>query len=316
MTYQVLFVETFLTQQARRYLEEHDCVVTTRPISDPSSEESVVQAVKGYDAVIAGGEVYSEKVIESLEGLKIIARKGVGYDNVDIGAAVRAGILVTNTPGATSRAVAEMTIALMFSLLRRLPQFDAEMKNGVFRQEPTVSELQACTVGIVGMGHIGSEVIRLLAPFEPSFMAYDISWNTQFADAYDVRYRDLNELAVAADFVSIHVPLNRHTQNLIGADLFRRMKPTAYLINTSRGPVVDKDALYTALVEKKIAGAGIDVHWEKPIRDDDPLVALESVIATPQIAYNTAECQARMMMTAAEEVVAALNGRGVRYAIS
>ena len=316
MAYRVLFVESYFDPTAREYLESNDCELTIAPLENSESEDEVIQAVKGFDAVIAGGEIYSERVIGALDGLKIIARKGVGFDRVDLEAAKRAGILVTNTPGATSRAVAEMTIAMMFSLLRRLPRHDANIKNGIWDRTPTVSELRTLTIGIVGMGHIGSEVIKLLKPFGASFVAFDKTWNAQFAREHQVKRVSLETLMEGSDFVSIHVSLNPATKGLVSADLLGKMKPTAYLINTSRGPVVDKAALRNVLENNKIAGAGIDVHWTEPVSADDPIAGNKNVIATPMIAYNTRECAARMMMAAAEGVVAALHGRPVKYELT
>ena len=314
MRHKVLFTERYLTEEGKAYLEQNDCEVVTRFLRW-QPEKELIDALKDCDAVIAGGEVYSEQVINSAKKLKIIARLGAGYDHVDLSAASRAGVTVTNTPGATSKAVAEMVLGLMLALLRRIPIYDAGMKRGIWDQEPTVTELGSSAVGIVGMGFIGREVIRLLQSFGPRVVAYDVVWDPDFARANAVERVSMERLMEVSDIVSIHVPLNEKTRGLINAGLLKRMKSTAYLINTSRGAVIEKEALKYALENHLLAGAALDAHWDTPAAPDDPIVRMENVIATPMVGYNTRQCQARMVKAAAEEVVAVLNGRTPRYAL-
>ena len=208
-----------------------------------------------------------------------------------------------------------MVLGLMLALLRRIPIYDAGMKRGIWDQEPTVTELGSSAVGIVGMGFIGREVIRLLQSFGPRVVAYDVVWDPDFARANAVERVSMERLMEVSDIVSIHVPLNEKTRGLINAGLLKRMKSTAYLINTSRGAVIEKEALKYALENHLLAGAALDAHWDTPAAPDDPIVRMENVIATPMVGYNTRQCQARMVKAAAEEVVAVLNGRTPRYAL-
>ena len=224
MRHKVLFTERYLTEEGKAYLEQNDCEVVARFLRW-QPEKELIDALKDCDAVIAGGEVYSEQVINSAKKLKIIARLGAGYDHVDLSAASRAGVTVTNTPGATSKAVAEMVLGLMLALLRRIPIYDAGMKRGIWDQEPTVTELGSSTVGIAGMGFIGREVIRLLQSFGPRVVAYDVVWDPDFARANAVERVSMERLMEVSDIVSIHVPLNEKTRGLINAGLLKLMKP-------------------------------------------------------------------------------------------
>jgi phosphoglycerate dehydrogenase-like enzyme len=314
MKYKVLFTESYLTPEGRKILEEGGCQVDTEFLRF-ESEDKLIHALQDYDGVIAGGELYSERVMKSLKKLKIIARLGAGTDQVDLKAAARAGVEVCNTPGATARAVAEMTMALMLSFTRRVPWHNDDMKKGIWNQNPTAMEITGSTVGIVGMGYIGREVIRLLQSFSAEIVAYDIVWNEAFAAENQVRRVSLPQLMEISDIVSIHTPLTDETRGFINASLLKKMKPTAFVINTSRGPVIDKHDLLVALQNKQIAGAALDALWEEPPEPDDPVIRMENVIAVPHVAFNTNECKARMVRMAAEEVLRVLSGQGARYSV-
>ncbi|NPV54314.1 MAG: phosphoglycerate dehydrogenase [Firmicutes bacterium] len=314
MRFKVIFTESYLTEEGRHYLESNNCEVGVKSLRwEP--EEELIDALRDADAVIAGGEKYSERVLMAAKKLKVIARLGTGTDAIDLAAATLAGITITNTPGANSPAVAEMTLGLMLSLCRQIPQLDSSMKKGIWKQ-PVATELSSSTVGIVGMGCIGHEVIKRLKPFGSRIVVFDVVRDSDFAEKWGVEYVSLEHLMEISDIVSIHVPLRDDTRGLINADLLRRMKPTAYLVNTSRGPVVEREALMHALEKKLIAGAALDVHWREPCEPNDPLVIMENVIATPHVGYNTREAQARMVKAAAEDVVAVLNGRPPRFPVN
>lgn len=310
----VLFTENYLTDEGGKILENARYEVAAEFLRW-ESQDRLIDALQDCDAVIAGGELYSEPVIRSAKKLKLIARLGAGTDQVDLEAAARIGVQVTNTPGATARAVAEMTLALMLSFARGVPRHNAALKKGTWDQDPTAIEISGSTVGIIGMGFIGREVIRLLQSFSPEIVAYDVVWDDTFAAENRVRRVSLPELMEASDIVSIHTPLNEATRGFLNSFLLNKMKRTAFLINTSRGPVIDKDDLLAALLNKRIAGAALDALWEEPIEPDDPIIGMENVIATPHIGFNTQDCKARMVRMAAEEVVRVLSGEKPRYPV-
>jgi phosphoglycerate dehydrogenase-like enzyme len=274
----------------------------------PEEEEVICREIQGVDAVIAGGEVYTRRIFDAADNLKIVARSGAGYDRVDLKEATAHGIWVTNTPDATSPAVSEFTMGLILSLLRNIHGMAQDMKHGkweAFRGR----ELGSLTLGIVGAGSIGRAVIKQARGFGTKVLAYDIRPCQSFAAEWQVEYVPLDDLMALADVVSIHVSLNEHTRGLINERRLKLMKESAYLVNTSRAPVVERADLIAILQAKRIAGAALDVHDPAPCAPDDPLVLLDNVLATPWSAYNTEGAAARMSITAAKDVVAVLQGR-------
>ena len=311
MKYKILFTETYITQEGIEYLNAHDCEVICDYLRW-KSEDELIAALQGIDGVIAGGEKYSPKVINAARNLKIIARLGSGFDAVDIETASKAGILVTNTPGATASAVAELALGLCLSALRRIPQMNGKLKAGVWEQS-TGRELSSCVVGIIGTGFIGREFARLIRPFGCKVLAFDVFKNKKFADEYGVVYVNLEEIAKNCDVISIHLPLFHDTEGMINTDFLSKMKADAYIINTSRGQVIDKTALKNALEQGVIAGAAIDAHWEEPCKPVDEIVILPNVICTPHIGYNTKETKRRMIQMASDEILAVLRGENPKY---
>jgi D-3-phosphoglycerate dehydrogenase len=314
MTFNVHNTQSYLSQQAQRYLTEKGCQISYSEWENLSEEEFCL-AIQGHEAVIAGGERYTRRVLEAADKLKIIARVGAGTDRVDLAAATERGIWVTNTPGANGAAVADFTIGLILSLLRNIHNMAREMKEGKW-QKYQGRELGGLTLGIVGTGAIGREVIKRARGFGTAVVAYDIGRDEGFAAQWQVAYVPLDELMARSDIVSLHTPLTTETTGLIDERRLGLMKRTAYLINTSRAPIVDRAALLKILQAKAIAGAGIDVHDPEPCAPDDPLVQLENVLATPWTAYNTTEARETMSMMAAQEVVAVLEGRMPHYPVN
>lgn len=270
------------------------------------TETALISAITGCVAMIAGGEIISEKVIRAgSPTLKLIARSGVGYDNVDLKAAAEYGVNVTITPNANTYSVAEMVMGLMISQARSIPVMDRQVRTGHWKRI-VGNELYQKKLGIIGTGKIGVEVAKRAKAFGMEIMAYDLYPNEMIAKEYALRYMALEELLPEADFVTIHVPpapdgplINRRALDL--------MKPTAYLINTARGQLVDEDALYDALKNKKIAGAGLDVFSHEPLTESK-LFELENVIFSPHVAGATNESVYRMGLMAAEEVLRVASG--------
>ena len=226
--------------------------------------------------------------------LRLVQLLSAGYDRVDIEAARKAGVPVSNNGGANAIAVAEHTLMLMLAVLKRVVRFHNDIVGGKWRAgdspETRVYELAGRTLGIVGLGNIGKKVARRAAAFDMRVQYYDIArLSLDQEDALGVRFALLTELLQTSDVVSLHVPLDDSTRGMLGASQFARMKPTAVLVNTCRGPVVDEDALYRALVEGVIAGAGLDVLVDEPPAKDHPIFALPNVTLTPHSAGPTWE---------------------------
>jgi len=269
---------------------------------------------KESEAIILGLEPIDDAFLNDFPKLKIIARYGVGYDNVDVEACTRRGIYVTHTPGILSHAVAELTICLMLCLSRNLFQADKYVRTEWAKPKketklPKGIDLYGKTLGIIGLGRIGYQVAARAKAFGMKIIYYDIERKTEAEKTLGIQCVSLETLLREADFVSLHVPLTPKTRGLIGEKELKLMKPTAYLINTSRGPVVDEEALYRALKEGWIAGAGLDVFNEEPLPLDSPLIGLENTILTPHIGTYTAETRRAMALMCIENVRAALMGK-------
>jgi len=292
---------------ALRLLREARCEIIPNPTESKLTEEEMVALIGDADAVIAGAEPITARVMDAAPRLRIIARRGVGYDAVDVPAATVRGIPVTITAGVLSGAVADHAMALLLAVARRIPQFDRRTKAGEWDRSPAV-EVSGKTLGIVGFGAIGRAVARRAAGFGMRILAFDVVPDAAAAASLGVTLCDFDTLLQASDFVTLHVALTPSTRGMINDAALRRMKPTAVLINTSRGPVVDEGALRRALQEGRLAGAGLDVFHDEPIRDLT-LVRLEQVVATPHVASHTVETLIRTELSCAEAVLAALQGR-------
>ncbi|HOK53074.1 MAG TPA: phosphoglycerate dehydrogenase [Armatimonadota bacterium] len=253
------------------------------------SSQETVRVAKGFDAVIAGGEQYDRPALEQLrDRLKIIARHGTGIDNIDIKAATELGIAVTNAAGRNARPVAEHAVGMMLALTRKICQYNAQMHRGVW--SPAVSkELYGKTVGIVGFGAIGRWLASLLKGFSCRILVYDKVPCVEAAKSADAEYVSLDYLLAHSDFVSLHLPLTQETRGSIGNEFFRKMKPTAIFVNTSRGKIVRENELVEALQAGIIAGACLDVFANPPINESHPLCGMQNVVMSPHTSAVTEE---------------------------
>ena len=268
-------------------------------------------------AIVSSRFQISEQEIESASSLEVIGRPGAGVDSVDIEAATRAGIPVVYTPSAPTDSVAEHVLCLMLMLAKKMRVAIEALRNGDFgnRSRLVGTECRGKTLGVVGIGHIGSRVAEICRRcLDMRVLAYDpyVS-EEQAASMGVVLCPDLLQVMSEADFVSIHTPLLSETRGLIGEREIAAMKPTAFLINTSRGPVVDEKALIRALQEGSIAGAGVDVYDPEPPDPDNPLLFMDNVLATPHLSSFTNEGRARMGIGVAEQVLQVLRGERPRF---
>jgi D-3-phosphoglycerate dehydrogenase len=278
------------------------------------SEEEMIAALQGVDAIICSSDPLSARVIESAERLKVIARTGVGYNTVDVKAATARRIPVCILPGANRHAVAEYAFTLMLACARKLLENLAEVKKGVWILHYGF-ELAGKTLGIVGLGSIGKEVAQRAWAFEMKLLATDTVRDEQFAETFGVTYVPLEQLLRESDFVTLHCLLDKNTHHLINRERLRLMKPTAILINTARGGVVDSEALCQAIKENRIAGAGLDVHEQEPL-GESPLRGLPNVLLSPHAGAATAEYRDRAPLVAADAVIQVLKGKRPAHAVN
>ncbi|MDU4959430.1 MAG: phosphoglycerate dehydrogenase [Sporomusaceae bacterium] len=301
---------------AAKHLRDNGIRPVWNPYDHSLQEADLVTLLPGMDAYIAGLEWITAAAIEAATPqLQIIARCGVGYDRVDLAAAAAAGIPVTITAGANSVAVAELTLALMLAVARCVTRQDASLRAGSW-DKLIGPELAGKTLGIIGLGAIGSEVAKRAQAFGMRLIAYDICQRPSCISEYGVRYLPLADLLAESDFVSLHAPANTATAGMINRETLRLMKPTAYLINTARGELVVEADLCAALREGVIAGAGIDVYVCEPLPAGSALTQLDNVVLTPHSGAGTYEAAQRMTMAAAEEVVRVLSGQKPLHAVA
>jgi len=271
------------------------------------SEAELLSQLPGCVASLAGSEPYTRAVIAkaAVAGLKVIARAGVGYDAVDLQAATEHGVAVCFAPGTNQDAVAEHTFMLMLALARKLREQDIESREGKWPRR-TVENLRGKTLGIVGLGRIGKAVAKRALAFDLNVLATEIVPDHAFIAAHKITLVPLEELLRQSDIVTLHVPKTPLTKNIINRDALARMKPTAFLLNTSRGGVIHEKDLYEALVAKKIAAAGLDVFEAEP-PGANPLFTLDSVLVTAHTAgvdQRSREEMARLPATAIVKLLA------------
>jgi D-3-phosphoglycerate dehydrogenase len=271
----------------------------------------------GVDAVlIRSATKMDAEAIAAAKGLKVIARAGVGLDNVDIPAATTAGVMVVNAPTSNIVSAAELAIGLLLASARYISPANAALRNGKWaRSKYTGAELFEKTLGVVGFGRIGQLVAHRMQSFGMEVVAYDPYLQPSKAAQLGVRLIELDELLAISDFITIHLPKTKETANLIGIDALKKVKPTVRIVNAARGGVLDESALYEAIVEGRVAGAGLDVFATEPCTDS-PLFQLDSVVATPHLGASTDEAQERAGIAVAVSVRKALAGELVPDAVN
>ena len=288
--------------KARQLLEEHGFEVVALPAKGGDLETELAQEIQDAQAVIAGLEEYNRDFIRSAKNLKVISRYGVGYDKVDCAAAKECKIPVTITPGANGDSVADLAVSLMLAVARNISFMDKTLKEGN-SQRPSGLEMYGKTVGIIGVGRIGKGVAQRCSGFGMTILLYDAYYQDEvFAQSVGGRFTDLETITAQADFITIHANLNESTRNMFGREQFKKMKETAVIVNTARGGIIDEDALYEALKNGEIYGAGLDVTVEE-ITPDSALVSLPNCILTPHAGAATREASSKMSLMAAQNVI-------------
>ncbi len=287
--------------------------VLESPSDRPLREEELIGLVKDVEAMIVGLDEVTRCVIEEAKSLRIIAKYGVGVDNIDLNAAAERGIIVTYTPGANAPAVAELTWGLILALARHIVTHHLQLKAGSLKRQAGW-ELGGKTLGIIGLGSIGREVAKKARAFEMKILAYDPYLDQEHAREYGAELCPLERLLSESDIVSLHCPLTPETEGMIGSKELELMKKGALLINTARKGLVDEVALYKALKEGKFGGAAFDT-FEDETDLESPLLELENFLGSPHAGAATHESILRMAELAASEVVRVLEGQAPLYPV-
>jgi D-3-phosphoglycerate dehydrogenase len=298
------------SQRPIEYLEENQCAYESVQVN-ATSEQDGIKVVKGTDAIIVGLQRISHKVLEAADRLKVIGRCGVGLDNIDLESAGARGIPVVYTPGANAQTVADYAVGLMLALTRQITLVDRSIRKGSWKRV-IAQDMWAKTLAICGLGQIGCKVAQRAKGFDMHVIAFDIVENRAAAEKLGVTFKSKDEVLREADFVSLHLPLTEETRGFISKQDLAKMKENAFLVNTARGGLVDENALYTALKEKQIAGAALDVFAKEP-PEGSPLFELDNFIGSPHLGGISKEAIERIGMSVAQDVVAVLKGKKPQF---
>ncbi len=285
-------------------LEDGGEAITLNPLFRKVTSKEIIKYAYDSKGIIAGTELYTKEVLEQLPNLKVISRLGVGMDNIDLEFAKEKGIKVFKTKTTPAPAVAELVLGLMLDLARKISHQNNILKSGTWKKEMG-NLLNGKTLGIIGLGVIGKTLVKLVKGFNFNIMAFDLYQDEQFAKDHCVNYCDLDTLLSESDIISIHLNLTDETNQLMNASQINKMKPDSILINASRGEMIDEEALYIALKEKRVMGAGLDVFNNEPY--SGPLSKLDNVILTPHIGSYAKELRVQMEIEAVENLIKGLN---------
>jgi D-3-phosphoglycerate dehydrogenase len=284
-----------------------------------ATEEAVVEHARGADAILTLDEPFTARVIEQLEACRVISRFGIGVDRVDVDAATRKGIVVTNVPDYCVDEVSDHALAFLLAFARRIHTLDAAVRSGTWDTAAVagdVRRLRGQVLGIVGFGRLGRRLAEKAAAFGLTVVAYDPYIAAAEVHAGGAEPAPLDELLERSDWISLHAPLTAETRHLIDARALRRVKPNAVLINTARGGLIDQAALVDALRGRRLRGAALDVLEGEPPARDDPILRFDNVLLTSHAAFNSVEALAEMRRTAVENVVRVLTGRPPLFAVN
>lgn len=286
-------------------LKAAGCQVITNPYGRPYTEQELVAAVRDADALIVGNDKVTESVIRAGKRLKVIAKHGVGYNNIDRRAAAECGVLVTNAPGSNSQAVADLAFGLLHMLARGLQIATETTKQGKW-VKPMGMTLWEKTIGIIGLGQIGLAAAARATGYHMEILGYDVAPRPE-ALQLGVKYVSLEELLQRSDFITLHCPLTKDTENLLNAERLGLLRPGAILINTARYELVDAEAVYEALKSGRIGGYGLDVYPSEPPAHH-PMFDLPNVVLTPHLGGTSRESNIQMGNTAVDNVLAVKAG--------
>lgn len=286
--------------EAIQAIEEAGIEVDNKPDITP---DELMEIIHEYECIVVRSRTkVREPLIDKAENLKAIVRAGVGLDSIDVEYAESKGIQVLNTPSASTRAVAELTVGYLFALARRIPQMMVSMREGKWEKKKFLGfELHGKTLGIIGTGRIG----RAVAERADCLGMHNLGYDPYVNEADHIEFVSLDELLAQSDFITLHMPHTEETHHIIDAEAFQKMKDGVRLINCGRGGIIDEDALYQALKDGKVGGAALDVYEKEP-PEGSPLFSLDEVIGSPHVGAGTGEAKARVGQVAAQKVINAL----------
>jgi len=318
MSWNVLITARTMNETGLRALQslrDAGCNVIIPPKQGPLTEAELLPHLPNADAVLASMDKFTDKVLSSPEAqsLKLISRWGVGFDAIDMPSATRHGIVVAYCPGMLNEAVADYAFSLLCALARRVHEGHQIMRGGEWKLA-WGHNIHGKTLGILGCGRIGQAMARRAAGFGMKLLGYDIRANAE-AEKLGIQFVSFDELLAQSDFLSLHSALTPENRNMIGEAQFQRMKPTAYLINTARGALIDEAALVRALTDKRIAGAALDAFVIEPLPKDHPLRTAPNVLITPHQASCSYETGEQVSDAAAAAIVELMNGRKPRCVV-
>jgi phosphoglycerate dehydrogenase-like enzyme len=303
-------------EDIKDYLISRGMEIIENPYAGAISEDQLIELIKEADGTMASNEPYTAKVFDALPKLKIVSRVGVGFDAVDVKAATERGVIVTTAPAPELiKGMAEHTFALLLSFVKKVPQTNASLRSGEWRTgvwAKQLGDLYGLTFGLLGVGRIGSETAKRAKAFDMKLIYHDVVRREDLERSLGMEYVSFDQLLAESDVLSIHAPLTPQTRGIINDAAFAKMKPSAILINTARGAIVDEGALVRALEQGRIAGAGIDAFSVEPVAPPHPFYKLgdrlPNLIITPHLGYGPRTGRA-MMYLAADQMLDALAGK-------
>jgi len=313
-----IFITRKIDQVAISFLAE-SCAVEVWDNPFPPDYQTLLEKSGSSQALLSllTDRIDRNLISRSKGKLHVISQMAVGVDNIDLAAATEYRIPIGHTPGVLTESVADFTFALLLSIARRIIEADGEVHRGIWQPwGPDVlcgADIHGATLGIIGMGRIGQAVAKRAHGFDMKVLFFDSSCHPSIEKDFDIRCASLDDLLGSSDFVSIHANLTKENHHLISKEQFSKMKPTAYLINTSRGPLVDPDALEWALENHILSGAAIDVTEPEPLPANSSLITLENLIITPHIASASTQTRANMAMIAVRNILAGLKGEHLPF---
>lgn len=309
----IYITRSHIIPEAIEYLDGIYDIEVWQQNSPPPRELLLEKALESDALLTEVTDIIDADLLDAADNLKVVANRAVGLDNIDIPAATRNGILIANTPGVLHESCADFTFGLILSLARNIAFGERQIRAGkwkVFDQIPYLgTDVHGATLGIIGMGLIGTAVARRARAFDMRIIYHSRTRRHEVEEELGAEWReDMDGVLSEADYVSLHMPLTPETEYMIGRRELELMQPTSFLINTTRGRTVDPRALYDALADRTVAGAAIDVTDPEPIPFDDPLLTLDNLLVTPHIASASSQTVRRMGQMSADNIIAALNG--------
>jgi len=309
-----VYVARRLPDPAMERLRQHADVAVWPTDELPPPRDVLIKEAAAADGLLS---LLTDRIdgalLDAAPRVRVVSNYAVGFDNVDVDAATARGVVVTNTPGVLTETVADFAITLLLAVARRVVEADRYTREGRWKSwEPMLflgQDLHGTTLGLVGLGRIGAAVARRAHGFNMRMLYYDVVRREDLERELALEFTSLDDLLRRSDFISVHTPLTPQTRHLISTQQFGMMKRTAVLVNTARGPIVDPDALYRALADRRIWGAGLDVFEAEPVPADHPLLRLDNIIVVPHIASASVETRTKMALMAADNLLAVLSDR-------